>query len=346
MSSTDAAAAKLSYDDVIFEAAPCPLCQANAPGQPQLTGRDWTWRKRGDFNICPCGDCGLMYTSPRPSPETMRYYYEDCYSGENAQKMRSFMLESPLSRMISAYRVATIEKVKPLKPGDRVLDVGASYGAFIEYARTRRDIEAYAIDLDPGSIENFVNREDIDVRCGDLLDGHYPAGHFDVVTLFETLEHVYEPIEVLREVRRVLKPGGVVSLEVPSWDGLTRMVFGAYWLPLLLPTHLQHFSRRHLADCAKRAGLHPVHQQAMWFPGEIVMSFGVVVAAMIGNPPEEARGPVRKVVDIVIGLLLLVLFVLVDVPIILILRLFGRSGHQTLIAARPMEDNDDDDKTS
>ncbi|MBH24333.1 MAG: hypothetical protein CMH57_07775 [Myxococcales bacterium] len=326
---------KLTYQDVVFEEGPCPLCGAQRPSPPILTGYDSTWRKEGTFTLVRCQECELVYQSPRPTRETMRYYYEDCYSGEKEEEMRTFMLESGFSRMMSVYRVATIEKVTPMKPGMRVLDIGASYGAFIEHARVKRGIEAYAIDLDPGSIEKFVNTEDIDVRCGDVLEGMYETDYFDVITLLETLEHVYDPVVVLEEVRRILKPGGLVSLEVPNWDAVTRMVFGSWWLPLLLPTHLQHFSRRHLAMCAERAGLEPVHQQAMFYPGEVTMSFGVGYGRIFGNPPDEERGVLRRAVDLVVGLFLMIIFVLIDLPVVFTLRLFGRSGHQTLIARKP-----------
>lgn len=330
-----AASRSLRYDEVRFERAPCPLCGAEDPGEPLLTGRDFVWRKKGEFPLVSCGSCGLVYQSPRPTPQTMRYYYEDCYSGESEEEMRRFQLESSLSRLMSFYRVVTIEKVRKIKPGDAVLDVGASYGAFINYVRQERGVEAYAIDLDPGSIEKFVNKEDIDVRCGDLLEQGYPDGHFDVVTLFETLEHVYEPVETLSEIRRILKPGGLVSVEVPNWDGLTRVIFGMNWLPLLLPTHLQHFSRRHLAMCAERAGLEVVHQQAMFYPFEVTVSVWILLTRVIGHVPDEDKGVGRKILELLLLPIFIFLFVFIDVPLIFFLRLFGRSGHQTLVARAP-----------
>ncbi len=327
---------KMAFQDVEWERAPCPICGANNPSEPILKGRDDSWQKEGEFTLSACGECGLVYQSPRPTPETMRYYYEDCYSGKAESQMRDFQLNSGLSRLMSGYRVATIEKVAPMKPGHRVLDIGASYGGFIEFVRSKRDIEAHAIDLDPGSIENFVNTEDIDVRCGDIMEAAYPDDHFDVVTMFETLEHVYDPVEKLKEVRRILKPGGVVSLEVPNWDAWTRMVFGSCWLPLLLPTHLQHFSREHLADCARRAGLEPVHQQAMFFPMEITLSCWVLFGRLFGRPKDEDKGPFRKLFELWLGLHLVAIFFFVDIPVVFFLRWIGRSGHQTLVARKPV----------
>ncbi len=325
----------LRYDQVVFEEAPCPLCGATEPGEPILVGKDMVWRKEGQFPLVHCGQCGLVYQSPRPTPQTMRYYYEDCYSGQAQEDMRRFQLESGLSRLMSLYRMATVEKVRKFSPGDRVLDVGASYGGFIDYVRKERQIKAHAIDLDPGSIEKFVNKEDIDVICGDLLEVGYPDDHFDVVTIFETLEHVYEPVQTLEEIRRILKPGGLVSIEVPSWDSLLRPFFGRAWLPLLLPTHLQHFSRKHLAQCATKAGLEVAHHQAMFYPMELTVSLWMALAQLLGHVEDEDKGIGRKLLEMVLGILFIVVFVLVDVPLLFVLRLFGRSGHQTLVARNP-----------
>lgn len=327
---------KMQYEDVVFERAPCPLCGADQPGEVILKGRDDAWRKKGEFPLVPCGACGLVYQCPRPTPATMRYYYEDCYSGKSKEDMRRTQLESPLVRLLNYYRIATIEKVRKLEPGQRMLDVGASYGGFIEMARVKRGVEAWAIDLDPGSIEEFVNKEDVQVTCGDLLEVGYPEGHFDVVTLLETLEHVYEPVQTLEEVRRILKPGGLVSVEVPNWDSVLRPLFGTAWFPLLLPTHLQHFSRRHLRQCAERAGLEVVHQQAMWFPTEMTLSMLVVIIRAIGHVEDADKGLGRKFVDLLVGIFLLVLFLVVEVPTLLVLRLMGLSGHQTVVARKPL----------
>jgi 2-polyprenyl-3-methyl-5-hydroxy-6-metoxy-1,4-benzoquinol methylase len=248
--------------------------------------------------------------------------------------MRTFQLESPIYRTVSAYRAVTIDKVRKLQAGQRILDVGASYGAFAEYVRTSRQAEAWAIDLDPGSIDNFVNTDDIDVRCGDLLDARYPDDHFDVVTLFETLEHVYEPVETLREARRILKPGGLVSIEVPSWDSLWRPIFGRAWMPLLLPTHLQHFSRATLRRCAEEAGLKVVHHQSMLYPVEMTFSLFIALSARLPTAEHSDTGLARRALQTLAGLIAAFLILFIDLPIMFWLRIFHRAGHQTLVAQK------------
>ncbi len=329
------ALARLTFAEVRFERAPCPLCGGDVPSAPVLEGRDDTWQKEGTFTIVTCGACGLAYTSPRPTSDTMRYYYEDCYAGRSQEEMRKAALESPWSRFISAARLKTLERARALRPGDAVLDVGCSYGAFIEHARVTRQIEASAIDLDAETMAYFVNPTDIRVYTGDLREVAFPDASFDVVTLFETLEHVYDPVALLREVRRILKPGGVVSVEVPNWDAPTRRLFGSCWLPLLLPTHLQHFGVAQLKRCAVEAGLEPVHHQTMFFPTEFTLSLWALLSRVLGRPPQEQKRWPRKVLEACVGLFLVGVFFLIDLPVIGLLHLMGRAGHQTMVARTP-----------
>lgn len=327
---------KLTYADVEFEQAPCPLCEASEPTDPILSGRDDIWHKEGRFTLTVCGSCGLVHLSPRPTRETMRYYYEDCYSGKSHEQMRRGA-NSLFVRLTSRYRVAVIEKVRPIAAGWHVLDVGASYGAFIEHVRVRRNIHAFALDLDQGTVDHFLNPTDIDVRCGELMDQGYADESFDLVTLFETLEHLYDPVDTLIEARRILKPGGLLALEVPSWDGLTRMVLGSVWFPLLLPTHLSHFTRCHLKQCVERAGFVCRHHQAMFYPAEITVSLWIAFGRLIEHKRQEDKGCLRMLLEAPLGLLLLLVFFLVDVPVVFLLRWFGRSGHQMVVAEKPGE---------
>lgn len=333
---TEALTARLTFADVRFEEGSCPLCGALTRGPTVLEGRDDTWQKEGRFTLVPCAACGLIYTCPRPTEDTMRYYYEDCYSGEKKEEMRKAATDSPVSLFTSWMRLRTLEKARRLQPGDVVLDVGCSYGAFIEGVRKVRGIEAWAIDLDPGTIDDFINPVDVKVVCGDLRAQQWPDDTFDVITLFETLEHVYDPVGLLQEVHRLLKPGGIVSVEVPSWDGWPRRVFGSWWLPLLLPTHLQHFSMEHLGRCVGQAGLETVHHQSMFFPAENTLSLWVGLGRWLGRVPEGDKTFGRKLIEGVFGLWLVWVFIFVDIPVTALLSLFNRTGHQTILARKPV----------
>jgi len=265
----------------------------------------------------------------------MRYYYEGLYVGRNVEAVKKMTLDSAFSRFVSRYRLRTIEKVQPLSKCDRVLDIGASFGAFIEHVRRQRGIDAYALDFDPLAIEHFVNPIDVDVRCGELLDQSYPSEHFTVVTLFEILEHISDPIATLNEVYRILKPGGIVVLEVPCWDSLTRVLFRTCWFPLLLPQHLSHFTKKHLRDCTNRTDFVVRHHQSCSLPAEVTLSFWVGLNRVFGHKKPGDKRITRKLLELCIGLGLLNIFIWIDIPLVTLSSFLGRSGHQILIAEKP-----------
>jgi predicted SAM-dependent methyltransferase len=93
------------------------------------------------------------------------------------------------------------------------------------------------------------------VTCGLLHDAAFPDASFDAVSMFHVLEHTPQPIEVLRECRRILKPGGELVIGVPNFDSLVFALVGKGWVGLQLPSHVQHFTPNSLRDAAVRAGL-------------------------------------------------------------------------------------------
>src|SRR5262249_62266640 len=93
-----------------------------------------------------------------------------------------------------------------------------------------------------------------ELYVGDLLSAPFAAGRFDVVSAFHVLEHVPEPVAVLRRLLQWLAPGGILIVEVPNAGGLGAAMFGKAWSGLELPRHLSHFSPVTLRRAAEQAG--------------------------------------------------------------------------------------------
>jgi SAM-dependent methyltransferase len=84
------------------------------------------------------------------------------------------------------------------------------------------------------------------VVTGDLLEAGYPADHFDAITLWNVFEHLYDPAATLRELSRILKPGGLLAMAVPDVGSLDARLFGPAWAGYDVPRHLYTFSRETL----------------------------------------------------------------------------------------------------
>lgn len=138
-------------------------------------------------------------------------------------------------------------------PGRRLLDVGCGSGEFVE-RMAKLGWNAEGIDFDPEAIHNGASRG-LRVSVGSLVEQHYCDSCFDAVCLNHSLEHMPEPLETLRQVRRILKPGGRMTLTVPNADSLGHRIFGSNWIHLDPPRHLYLFGPRSLRHMAIAAGL-------------------------------------------------------------------------------------------
>ena len=325
---------------VPLESPPCLLCGSDSFTVALPDVRDELTGRPGTFDVSRCDGCGFVMTRPRPTPEGLTFYYEGAYSdGTEAPgeiDMRGFYT-SNAGTLLNKLRTATIEKVRMPGPEDRVLDVGCSQGFFLQAARKRWDCTTTGIDLDTGSIAQAVDPEDCRYLTGRLPDAELDDGAFTIVTFFECLEHESDPVDALRSAHRVLEPGGLCLVEVPNWRSPWRALFGRYWMPLLMPQHLSHFDPTSLRTAMERAGFEVVHWQGMVMPIAWTASLGVVLYRLLGVPPgiPAERTLRRRIIDRVLGWVMVCTWFTWDVPTQIILRLTGFSCHQAIVGRKP-----------
>jgi SAM-dependent methyltransferase len=172
--------------------------------------------------------------------------------------------------------------------GSRLLDVGAGSGKLVRFLRAR-GVDAQGIEPSRALFDRFLS-EDPAFSCV-MLDDHRSsaAGTFAVVTAFDVVEHVPDPVGFLDDVAAMLEPGGVFFGSTPDVGSFTARAFGRRW-HFYYPYHLSYFSRRTLVHAAELHGLRMVDCRHR---GR-VRSIGYVVryaAEFIGNaaPPAWAR---------------------------------------------------------
>jgi len=118
-------------------------------------------------------------------------------------------------------------------------------------------------------------------------------GPFDCITLWHSLEHVRDPSAILRDCKKILKPGGVLLIAVPDAGGLEARTFGARWFHLDVPRHLFHFTRKSLASVLRAAGFAGLRSWHQEFEYDLLGWSQSALNAM-GFPPNlffHADGP-------------------------------------------------------
>ncbi len=134
----------------------------------------------------------------------------------------------------------------------RLLDIGFGAGSIMDAARTQ-GWDVSGTEVSKGAIDYAVSRG-FDVHYGELADARFSNGEFDVITASEILEHLSDPVETLKEIARILRPGGLFWATTPSATGLSFRVLKLKWTVLAPPEHLQLYSRRGAHSLLREAG--------------------------------------------------------------------------------------------
>jgi SAM-dependent methyltransferase len=142
-----------------------------------------------------------------------------------------------------------LRKVQRAATSGRLLDVGCGKGSFLSYC-TRQGWDAWGVE--PSDNGRAMAKKRLGHRVVATPDELAHAG-FDVVTLWHVLEHVDDPNSMLRELRRLIRPGGYILVCVPNIDSLQSRLGGAAWSHLDLPRHRVHFDSRTLCEALTRA---------------------------------------------------------------------------------------------
>ena len=110
------------------------------------------------------------------------------------------------------------------------------------------------VDLDSQAVEAARAKYGVNVYNGRLEEINYPSHSFDAVTMNHVIEHIHDPIALLQECHRILKPGGILVVVTPNINSWGHRKFGQNWRDLDPPRHLYLFSQKLLLECASRAG--------------------------------------------------------------------------------------------
>jgi 2-polyprenyl-3-methyl-5-hydroxy-6-metoxy-1,4-benzoquinol methylase len=228
-----------------------------------LTGTDHREGVGGEFSVVVCDGCGLARVDPWPDDPMA--WYPTGYQQHTAQTVTGRAVESAirstatrgmpgLLRRGATAVVPDADMGGPLAPGARLLDVGAGNGTAVRALRAA-GVDAHGIEPEPRAVAAANAMGTTTVVQGTLEQNPLADREWDVIRLYQTLEHMPDPVDALRRAAAMLAPGGRVVVGVPNFGALMRRLAGASWDGLELPRHLYHFTRGSLAGVMERAGL-------------------------------------------------------------------------------------------
>jgi 2-polyprenyl-3-methyl-5-hydroxy-6-metoxy-1,4-benzoquinol methylase len=251
----------------VMESVPCNLCGSNESrllypstlhsdnGASHGSAFRCTHAGYGAHHaIVKCRACGLVYANPRWDRREILDLYEavndPLYLAEREGRVLTF--QRHLQPLLEVYG-------RQPAPGERLLDVGCYIGVFVEIAQAA-GWEAAGLEPSAWGVAE-ARKRGLHVVQGTLATAGLPAASFDVITMWDVIEHLTDPMAELRRTHRLLKPGGLAVLHTMDIESPFARLMGRHW-PWLMEMHLYYFSRRTLAAMLERAGFELIRAEA------------------------------------------------------------------------------------
>ena len=203
------------------------------------------------FTVARCCGCDFVYVTPRvPESHLHLVYAWDYYESQNANDYGydGYLSEGELHRRTFTRKA---DLVMRHKPGGRLLEVGSAGGFFLKEMQSRGfDVEGIEISSKAAAFA----REELGlsrIHCGKLEDVSL-QGPYDVIALWDVIEHVSNPAQILRRLRELMDPEGIIVMQTQNIDSLAARLMGRRWHHFKHVEHIHHFSpatmRRALAQ--------------------------------------------------------------------------------------------------
>lgn len=238
----------------------------------------------GIWNLWECPRCGLIWLNPCPTVEDIPRAYAAGYftHGETRQSESSDSPFSPLvllrGMLASTYRYSLrnhgTDGIGPLlenlpiardfvgakfhfhshTPLGKLLEVGCGNGSFLARMKSL-GWDVYGVEPDPVASQRAQQSYNLPIFRGTLEEANLPPKSFDAISLAHVIEHIHDPVSLLTECHRLLKPNGRVTILTPNAKSLGHWLFGRRWLGLDPPRHLHVFTCQTLSAIVRKTPL-------------------------------------------------------------------------------------------
>ena len=246
---------------------------------------DRVFGSQGEWNFKKCTNqiCGMYWLDPMPIEDDIFKLYQNYYTHQQKVNIPDNMLRWLYSKITRGYLanryrydidgVTLLDRMLGLlvylhpgrmtdinfkvfflnaNHGGKLLEVGCGNGFMLKrLANLGWTVEG--VDFDINAVRT-ARTMDLNVHLGDLSEQYYPDSTFDAIVMSHVIEHVYDPLALLVECQRILKPGGRLINITPNIDSWGHRMFREYWRGLEPPRHLHIFNISSLQILAKKAG--------------------------------------------------------------------------------------------
>lgn len=248
---------------VALESAQCPVCKTNINQLHQFDAVDRINNLEGLFGIDLCAKCGVYITNPRPTQQTIGYYYPDSYGPYSSTYISAPTAKSRIFGALRAF-IRTNENYIPKMPPQSLLDIGCASGSFINRMKQLGWV-VEGLEFSQSAV-NSARENGLNVHQGSVLDFDGEPEKFDLITAWMVIEHIHEPITALEKIYSWLKPSGKLAISIPNAASFDFKSLEACSYGIHIPNHLHHFTPTTITGILTDAGFSNIkihHQVTM-----------------------------------------------------------------------------------
>lgn len=200
----------------------CPICNQNS------------WSRHLN-DLVKCQTCEFIRAHEKYFKiDPLKFYGEKYFSSEygNYTKEQVALEKNFRDR---------IKRIGEYKTSGKLLEIGCAHGYFLKNAQ--KYYQCFGIDLNPKVTRVTKENTKATIFTGDFLKQKFQRNYFDIICMFDTIEHIKYPEKYLKKMYEILKPGGIVVIETGDIGSLIAKVQGRSWRLIMLPDHLQYFTK-------------------------------------------------------------------------------------------------------
>ena len=201
---------------------------------------------KNDYKLYQCDGCSFVFVHPYPNNEMLDRYYQESYE---SGKYEIYATAMDIRRKINEQRFSDIQK---FNPGGKIFDIGCGVGYFLNVAQ-EHNLETYGVEFtEEGTKISKIKHKN--VYKGTLDENTFSDSFFDVVSIFDVIEHIIKPMNTFKEISRIIKRDGILAITTPDISSWHAKFFRKNWGVIIPPEHINYFSPTSLEIALKICG--------------------------------------------------------------------------------------------
>lgn len=224
------------------------------------------WHIDGQW-LVRCKDCSLVFLQRRPSQGALQALYSESYfqsSDPLKEGYEDYFSMRPGLIQVFKERLEMIEGYCPGK--GHILDVGCAMGFFLEVAR-ERGWQCQGVEFSPQMASHAQQSLSLPVHTGSLSQIPLPEESFDVVTMWDVLEHTLSPRQEVEKAHEIVKKGGFLFLTLPDQGSLISKLMGKHWFGYKkVREHFYYFSKHTIKRLLQEVGFEVIQVRPTCWP--------------------------------------------------------------------------------